>query len=51
METFVVVIEKANENYSVYLPDVPGCISTGDSIEETIVNIKDALEFHLEGFG
>ena len=49
MEKFVVVIEKAGNNYSAYLPDVPGCISTGDTIEETIQNIKDALEFHLEG--
>ena len=49
MEKFVVVIEKADNNYSAYLPDVPGCISTGYTIEETIQNIKDALEFHLEG--
>ena len=49
MEKFVVVIEKADNNYSAYLPDVPGCISTGNTIEETIQNIKDALEFHLEG--
>ncbi len=48
MKSFVVVIEKAEHNYSAYLPDVPGCVSTGDSIEETLQNIKDALEFHLE---
>lgn len=48
METFVAVIEKAEKNYSAYLPDVPGCITTGDTIEETLQNIKDALEFHLE---
>lgn len=49
MEAFVVVIEKANNNYSAYLPDVPGCISTGDTVEDTLDNIKEALEFHLEG--
>ena len=48
MEKISVVIEKAAHNYSAYLPDIPGCISTGESIEETLQNIKDALEFHLE---
>lgn len=49
MEAFVVVIERANDNYSAYLPDMHGCISTGNTVEETLENIKDALEFHLEG--
>ena len=49
MERFLVVIEKADNNYSAYLPDVPGCISTGNTIDETLKNIKEALEFHLEG--
>lgn len=45
---YLVVIEKAENNYSAYSPDVPGCVATGETIEETIANIKDALEFHLE---
>ncbi len=49
MEKFVVVIEKAEQNYSAYLPDVPGCVSTGNTIDETLSNIKEAHEFHLEG--
>ena len=49
MEKFVVVIEKGKQNYSAYLPDVPGCVSTGNTIDETLHNIKEALEFHLEG--
>jgi predicted RNase H-like HicB family nuclease len=49
MERFLVVIEKAENNYSAYLPDVPGCVSTGSTIDETLQNIKEALEFHLEG--
>jgi|tagenome__1003787_1003787.scaffolds.fasta_scaffold19930746_2 predicted RNase H-like HicB family nuclease len=49
MERFLIVIEKAENNYSAYLPDVPGCASTGNTIDETVQNIKEALEFHLEG--
>lgn len=43
-----VVIEKAENNYSAFSPDVLGCASTGDTIEETLKNFKEALEFHLE---
>lgn len=49
MERFLVVIEKAQNNYSAYLPHVPGCVSTGNTIDATLRNIKEALEFHLEG--
>jgi predicted RNase H-like HicB family nuclease len=48
MLKYLVVIEKAEPNYSAFSPDVPGCITTGDTFEETIANMKDALEFHLE---
>ena len=46
---YAVVIEKADANYSAYLPDVPGCIATGQTIEETERNIREALQFHLDG--
>ena len=46
---FLVVIEKSEANYSAYSPDVPGCIASGASVEETLANIRSALEFHLEG--
>lgn len=46
---YLVIIEKGAENYSAYSPDVEGCAATGKSVEETLENIKDALEFHLEG--
>ena len=46
---FLVVIEKGSANYSAYSPDVPGCVATGSSIEETLASIKSALEFHFEG--
>jgi predicted RNase H-like HicB family nuclease len=46
---YLVVIEKGERNYSAYSPDVLGCAATGKTVEETLVNIKEALEFHLEG--
>jgi predicted RNase H-like HicB family nuclease/predicted RNA binding protein YcfA (HicA-like mRNA interferase family) len=47
---YAVVIEKVpDSNYSAYVPDLPGCISTGDTLEEAKVNIHAAIEFHLDG--
>lgn len=46
---YLIVIEKAEYNYSAYAPDVPGCVSTGPTIEQTRRNMIEALEFHLEG--
>ncbi len=46
---YAVVIEKASSNYAAYVPDLPGCIATGVSIEETETLIREAIEFHLEG--
>ncbi len=49
MTNFLVVIEKANGNYSAYSPDLPGCIATGQSVDETKKNMKIAIEMHLQG--
>lgn len=46
---YAVVIEKTPNNYSAYVPDLPGCIATGASVAETEVQIREAIEFHLEG--
>ena len=46
---YAIVIEKAENNYSAYVPDLPGCVATGSSIEETEAEIREAIEFHLEG--
>ena len=46
---YAIVIEKAESNYSAYVPDLPGCIATGATIEETELQIREAIEFHLEG--
>ena len=46
---YAVVIEKAPSNYAAYVPDLPGCIATGATVEETESLIREAIEFHLEG--
>ena len=46
--TYAVVYERTPNNYSAYAPDVPGCISTGDTWEEIQGNIREALTYHLE---
>jgi predicted RNase H-like HicB family nuclease len=46
---FAVVIERAENNYSAYVPDLPGCIATGDTVDEARREIAEAIEFHLEG--
>lgn len=46
---YAVVIEKAESNYSAYVPDLPGCIATGATVEEAESRIREAIEFHLEG--
>lgn len=49
MFKYTIVIEKANGNYSAYCPDLPGCIATGATVEETANKMKAAIEFHIEG--
>ena len=46
---YAVVIEKAEGNYSAYVPDLPGCIATGATFAEVENEIRDAIAFHLEG--
>ena len=48
MEKYLVVIEKAQNNYAAFSPDVSGCIATGRSVEETTKEMKEALQFHIE---
>lgn len=47
--SFAVVIEWAETNYGAYVPDLPGCVSTGATLDEVTRNIRAAIEFHLEG--
>jgi predicted RNase H-like HicB family nuclease len=46
---YAIVIEKADNNYSAYVPDLPGCIATRATIQETEELIREAIEFHLTG--
>jgi predicted RNase H-like HicB family nuclease len=46
---YLVIIEKAKGNYSAYSPDLPGCVATGLTIENTLSLIKEAIQFHIEG--
>ena len=49
MADYLAIIEKANGNYSAYLPDLPGCVATGATREEVETNMREAVRFHLEG--
>ena len=46
---YAVIIEKAENTYSAYVPDLPGCVATGKTREETVQNMRQAIAFHLEG--
>ncbi len=45
---YLIIIEKGENNYSAYSPDISGCITTGKTVEKTLENMREALEFHLE---
>jgi len=46
---YAMIIEQGEQNYSAYLPDVPGCIATGKTIEELKQRMSEAIELHLRG--
>lgn len=46
---YAVVIEKADGNYSAYVPDLPGCVATGATVKDAEREIRDAIRFHIEG--
>jgi len=49
MRKYAIVIEQGANNLSAYVPDLPGCITTGRTIEEIEHNIREAIELHIEG--
>ena len=49
MYRFLVIIEKGENNYGAYSPDLPGCVAVGDTLEEVDKNMREAIEMHLEG--
>lgn len=46
---YAVVVEKAEHNYSAYVPDLPGCVAAAETKEEVLDLIREAIDFHLEG--
>lgn len=46
---YAVVIEKADNNYSAYVPDLPGCVATGPTLQTVESEIRDAIRFHIDG--
>jgi predicted RNase H-like HicB family nuclease len=49
LRKYAVVIEAGPNNYSAYVPDLPGCVSTGQTLDEIQKNIREAIEYHIEG--
>ena len=49
MKKYLIVIEQTDGGYSVYSPDLPGCVSTGKTREETECNMREAIQFHIDG--
>ena len=45
---YAIIIEEGPGNYSAYVPDLPGCVSAGDTILDVKANIRDAIVFHIE---
>lgn len=46
---YAIVIEQVGDNYSAYVPDLPGCVATGGTVEEVERLIREAIQFHMEG--
>jgi predicted RNase H-like HicB family nuclease len=49
MKRYAIVIEKAASNYAGYVPDLPGCVATGDTVAETESLLREAIDLHLAG--
>jgi len=49
MRRFLIVIEKAENNFSAYSPDLPGCVATGKTKEQAAKNMHEAIELHIQG--
>jgi predicted RNase H-like HicB family nuclease len=49
MTRYAVIIEKGESSYGAYVPDLPGCVAVGETVEEVKSLIGEAIEFHIEG--
>lgn len=46
---YAIVIERGDGNFSAYVPDLPGCVSTGKTVDEVRANMQEAIRFHIDG--
>ena len=46
---YLIILEESKTGFSAYSPDLPGCIATGETLESTETNMREAIEFHIEG--
>lgn len=49
MRRYLIIIEQGSHSYSAYVPDLPGCIATGKTVEEVKSNMREAIRMHLQG--
>jgi predicted RNase H-like HicB family nuclease len=49
MKRYAIVVEKAKRNYAAYVPDLPGCVATGRTVEETERRLREAIALHVRG--
>ena len=49
MRKFLIIVEKAGANFSAYSPDLPGCVATGRTPDETMANMRTAIDMHVAG--
>ncbi len=49
MKRYAIVIEKAASNYAGYVPDLPGCVATGDTVAQTEALLRESIDLHLQG--
>mgnify|MGYP002623531716 CR=1 FL=1 len=49
IKRYAIVVEKAKSNFSAYVPDLPGCVATGATVEETERRLREAIEVHVQG--
>ncbi len=49
MMKYLIILERTSTGYSAYSPDLPGCVTSGNTESEAVANMKEAIEFHIEG--
>ena len=49
MKKYAIVVERAERNYAAYVPDLPGCVATGETVQETERLLREAIELHVAG--